>query len=194
MEDFINIKGKKVGIRKEKFYFYDSPNDLDSRVTVCYLWLENGDVGRGVAIYNPKDVYDVTTGKLWAKTFAVAALRDKTKITRGKEEIDLGLINRKEAVQALIRSDCPFIKKAEKNPVMSWGERKFLFGWKKMMNYIPNTGQGIYHSERPGYHENREGFTGTITIDGKTFPATLRDYWSDRFSLSSGDSYTLRSE
>ena len=43
-------------------------------------------------------------------------------------------------LKILINTKCPFIKKGEKNPELSWYEKKLLFGWKKMRDYKAGVG------------------------------------------------------
>ncbi|KKN09469.1 hypothetical protein LCGC14_1046340 [marine sediment metagenome] len=123
--NYINIKGKKEKIRKEKFDFHYDMEDFKPYVTVCYLWMENGDVARGMSVCSYDDKWDEEEGKRLAKHFAVRALRGN----------NLDPVQMRQIIQILIRTQCPFTKKGEKNPELSWWERRFLFGSKRMENY-----------------------------------------------------------
>lgn len=163
--NFIKLKGKKVKIKKEKYETYLDHQDFEPQITVCYLWLENGDVARGISVCSEDDEFDEMEGKSKARTFACAAIKGKETASvmyEGKlYEVPLGPFKRKEAVDMLIRCRCLFTKKAEKNPDLSWWERFILFGRKKMDNY--RVGKG--------YKEPVKGRIGTNismykTIDG----------------------------
>jgi len=114
-----------MNIKKEKYNYYFDEKEVSPVVMVCYLWLESGVVGRGVAVCSKQDAYDENIGMGLAKNHAMRAIKGR--------QIDS--FKRKEVISLLIESRCPFTKKGEKNPELSWWERKFLFGWRKMDKY-----------------------------------------------------------
>lgn len=128
--------GDKVEIKKEKYDYYYAyayfPKGIlltKPIVTVCYILTKDNNVGRGISICSPKDIpdskEDSKEGKRLAKYNAIRVLKGRS----------IPLIRRKEAIEQLIRVKCPFIKKGELNPHLSWWERKFLFGRKRMYEY-----------------------------------------------------------
>lgn len=122
----------KIEIKKEKYdYYYEYtgfPNTILLRkpiVTVCYILLNDGNIGRGISICSRQDTFSDIEGKKIAKYNAIRGLKCRL----------IPLIRRREAVDLLIKVKCPFIKKGELNPVLSWWEKKFLFGKKGMYEY-----------------------------------------------------------
>lgn len=120
---------KPVEIKKEKYDYYLS-RDGEKIVTVCYILTECGIVGRGISVWNGQDEYDEDIGLNFANQYALRAIKGRT----------LDIIQRQEVINRLIQCKCPFTKKGERNPELSWWERRFLFGTKKMGIYIDGIG------------------------------------------------------
>lgn len=119
-------------IKKEKYdYYYDC--DGEAIVTVCYILTANGMVGRGVAVLSMQDEYDNHFGEELAKNHALRAIKRR----------HLDDFKRKEVIGLLIQCKCPFTKKGERNPELSWWERRFLFGFKNMSKYKGGIGYDI---------------------------------------------------
>ena len=111
-------------IKKEKYDYYYN-RDGEPVVTICYILIENGIVGRGISVRSEQDVHDETIGKGLAKNHALRAIKGRF----------LDNFKRSEVIKLLIQCKCPFTKKGERNPELSWWERKFLFGAKNMHKY-----------------------------------------------------------
>jgi len=123
-------------IKKEKYdYYYDC--DGEAIVTVCYILVGNGMVGRGISVLSKQDNYDSHFGKELAKNHALRAIKGR----------HLDDIKRKEVIGRLMQCKCPFTKKGECNPELSWWERRFLFGAKSMGNYESELGHSMSGSE-----------------------------------------------
>lgn len=112
-------------IKKEKYDYYYN-HDGETVVTVCYILTEDGSVGRGASVLSKQDEYDEKIGRKLARTHAIRAIKGR--------QIDA--FKRKEVIDRLIQCRCPFLKKGERNPALSWWERRFLFGAKNMPSYI----------------------------------------------------------
>ena len=136
-------------IKKEKYDYYNNTSTtikktsgmgptwvstliekLSPIVTICYILTENGIVGRGVSVCSKQDKYDDSIGKGLAKGHALRAIKGRR----------LDNFKRPEVIKLLIQTKCPFTKKGERNPELSWWERKFLFGAKNMKAYIVGIG------------------------------------------------------
>lgn len=111
-------------IKKEKYDYHYDRNGVPI-ITVCYILTENGIVGRGVSVLSKQDEYYKEAGDMLAQTHAIRAIKGRR----------IDNFSRKEVIASLIRCKCPFIKKGERNPRLSWWERQFLFGTKKMHKY-----------------------------------------------------------
>ncbi len=131
--NYINIKGTRQKIRKEKYDFHYDMEDFQPYVTVCYLWMESGDIARGMSVCSYDDVWNGEEGKRLAKHFAVRALRGN----------NLEPVQMRQIITILIRTQCPFTKKGEKNPELSWWERRFLFNSKRMDKYESGEGYEV---------------------------------------------------
>ena len=116
-------------IKKEKYDYYCNDAGL-TIVTICYILTAGGIVGRGMAIRSKQDAYDNEIGKPLAKKHALRAIKGR----------HLDSIKRKEVIGRLIQCKCPFAKKGERNPELSWWERRFLFGAKNMSKYADGIG------------------------------------------------------
>ena len=118
-----------MDIKKEKYdYYHYYMGDYGEEipiVIVCYLLTEKDNIGRGISICSREDEFNEVEGKEIAKHNALRALKHRS----------IPLIRRREAIDLLIQAKCPFIKKGELNPVLSWWEKKFLFGKKGMYEY-----------------------------------------------------------
>jgi len=119
-------------IKKEKYDYYHGKDGV-AIVTVCYILTEGGLAGRGIAIRSEQDEYDYGIGRELAKNHALRAIKGR----------HLDSIKRKEVIGRLIQCKCPFTKKGELNPELSWWERRFLFGVKSMSNYLAGVGLNI---------------------------------------------------
>ena len=129
------MKKEKVVIDKVKYYGYIIPSKGEEieyqDVTVCLILDIKGNWARGVTVFNrDQDVYDETIGRWQAKLYAERALKD-----RG---IKKNNFSREKAIESLMRSRCPWTKKGEKNPELSYFERRLLFGKKWKENMIEN--------------------------------------------------------
>ena len=91
-------------------------------------------MARGVTACSYDDVVDEGEGRNWAKSFALRALKGR----------ELDPIVDRRAIKILISTWCPFTKKGELNPELSWYERKLLFGWKRMHDYMPDSRKIVY--------------------------------------------------
>lgn len=127
-------------IKKEKYDYYYNYTDFpktvllrESVVTICYILTENGIVGRGVSVCSKQDMYNEIEGKKLAKNHALRAMKGR----------HLDNFKRPEVIKLLIQTKCPFTKKGERDPDLSWWERKFLFGAKNMDKYKYNLGYNI---------------------------------------------------
>ena len=116
-------------IKKEKYDYYCN-RDGDPVVTICYILTENGIVGRGVSVRSEQDIHDETIGKGLAKGHALRAIKGRS----------LDNFKRPEVIKLLIQTKCPFTKKGERNPELSWWERRFLFGAKNMHGHTIKSG------------------------------------------------------
>ncbi len=110
------MKKQKIKIDKENYYYFDSSKG-EQRIIVCLL-LSGNNVSRVMSVCSYDDVWNEEEGKKLAWTFALRALKN-----RKNEEI----INYK-ILSILINTRCPFNKKGEKNPELSWYERNLLVG------------------------------------------------------------------
>ena len=117
-------------IQKEKYDYYYNNRTGKEVITVCYLLTDNNVVGRGVAVLSEQDEHDAMVGKKLAKNYAIRAIKGRS----------VDAFKRKEVVDLLIACKCPFTKKGERNPDLSWWERKFLFGAKNMREYVAGIG------------------------------------------------------
>ena len=118
------MKSKKLEIKKTMFYYYENEITL-AKVTVCFLLESDGDIARGISILNNRmDQDDVEDGNNQARLYAMKALRGKIE--------DVPKLKRKEAIDAILDTDCPFIVHSELNPTLTLPERKILFGYKKL--------------------------------------------------------------
>ncbi len=122
------MKKQKIKIDKEKYYYFDSSKG-EQRITVCLL-LSGNNVARGMSVCSYDDIWNDEEGKKLAWTFASRALKNR----KNEEITNYKILN------ILIDTRCPFSKKGEKNPELSWYERKLLFGWKKMRDYETGIG------------------------------------------------------
>jgi len=114
----------KFEIKKLKYdYYYDK--DGNKIVTVCYILTVDGILGRGVSVCSIQDVFDEATGKVQAERHAARAIKGRS----------LDSFSRKEVIHRLIQCKCPFTKRGERFPVLSWWEARFLFGVKIMYKY-----------------------------------------------------------
>ena len=116
-------------IKKEKYDYYYNRDD-EPIITVCYILTEIGVVGRGVSACSKQDEYDDSVGKGLAKGHALRAIKGR----------HLDNFKRKEVIDLLIQTKCPFTKKGERNPELSWWERRFLFGAKNMHGHTTKSG------------------------------------------------------
>ena len=116
-------------IKKEKYDYYYN-RDGEPIITVCYILIENGIVGRGVSVCSKQDMYNEIEGKKLAKNHALRAIKGR----------HLDKFKRPEVIKLLIQTKCPFTKKGERNPELSWWERKFLFGAKNMYRHTTKSG------------------------------------------------------
>ena len=120
-------------IKKEKYDYYCN-RDGEPVVTICYILTDNGIVGRGVSVCSEQDKYVETYGKGLAKGHALRAIKGR----------HIDNFKRSEVIKLLIQCKCPFTKKGERNPELSWWERKFLFGAKKMDKYDCRIGWDVF--------------------------------------------------
>ena len=112
---------------KEIYQLYEAKSgDWEGLNVVAACTIKDGDdIGRGVAICSPDDVPDDDKGKALARRYALRALKGRG-YTR---------INDKRAVGVLLRTDCPFTFHVDMHPVLTWQERRQLFGYKRMFEY-----------------------------------------------------------
>lgn len=120
---------KPIEIKKEKYDYYTNRAG-EKIVTVCYILTEGGVVGRGVSAWNGKDEYDEIIGQNYAQQYALRAIKQRS----------LDPIKTSEVINRLIECKCPFAKKGERNPELSWWERRFLFGTKYIHTYLNGIG------------------------------------------------------
>ena len=126
-----------MDIKKEKYDYYYSYSDFPKTVllrekviTICYILTESGVVGRGISVCSKQDTYNEDIGKQLAKGHALRAIKGR----------HLDNFKRREVVSRLIQCKCPFTKKSERNPDLSWWERKFLFGAKNVYKHTTKSG------------------------------------------------------
>ena len=136
-------------------------------ITVCYILTEDGIVGRGVSVYNKQDEHAETIGKSFARQYALRAIKGRP----------LDNFKRKEVIDLLIQCKCPFTKKGERNPDLSWWERRFLFGAKKMHSYID--GIGFIEFMTAGERGAAAGIKLKLGIQ-KFFTLKARSTWFDK--------------
>lgn len=116
-------------IKKEKYdYYYNRDGEIV--VTICYILIENGVAGRGISVLSQQDNYNEFIGKGLAKNHALRAIKGRS----------LDNFKRPEVINRLIQCKCPFTKKGERNPELSWWERRFLFGAKNMHKHTTKSG------------------------------------------------------
>lgn len=134
-------KDTQMKIKKEKYDYYYNYSDFPKTVllrekviTICYILTENGVVGRGVSVCSKQDEYDDSIGKGLAKGHALRAIKGRS----------LDNFKRKEVIGRLVQCRCPFTKKGERNPELSWWERRFLFGAKGMDKYDYGIGWDVF--------------------------------------------------
>ena len=113
---------KPIEIKKEKYDYYTSRNG-EKIVTVCYILTEDGTVGRGISIWNGKDEYNETIGQNYSQQYALRAIKWR----------HIDPIRRPEIINRLIQCKCPFTKKGEHNPQLSYWEMRLLFGKKNFI-------------------------------------------------------------
>jgi len=140
---------KKTVIVKEGFdYYYDKEGN--TIVTVCCVLTDSGVVGRGIAVLSEEDFKNERasdeTGRQFARCYALRIVKNR----KTRE------IKNQEAINRLIQCKCPFIKRAEKNPELSWWWKKVLFGKKKMHDVKYRIGYGVI--ERPIFIYDGYGF------------------------------------
>lgn len=126
-EPTVRKRKKECKVDKEVYYNCHDFNGED-RVTVCLV--KSGDnVARGVTACSYDDEVNEGIGKDYAKHYALRALKGR----------DVGAITDRRAIKILISTWCPHTKNGELNPDLSWYEKKLLFGWKRMHDYVPDT-------------------------------------------------------
>lgn len=99
---------------KEMKYFYT----LADIVTVCLIVIGNN-CARGLSICSPQDEFDKREGMRLAYRYACMAMG------RSKQ---LRQISNPQAIAGLIKSGCPFVKRGERNPVLTWAEVRMIRG------------------------------------------------------------------
>jgi len=114
---------------KERYYTIKDHKG-DDRVTICLLD-EDGSTARGLSICDWSDNFDSRYGKQLAYRNAIRAFK--------KRRCDK--IVKKQAINMLIATRCPFHKKGELNPQLTWFEKRLLYGRHKMFN-IPIQSKG----------------------------------------------------
>lgn len=154
---------KPIEIKKEKYDYYTS-RDGEKIVTVCYILTKDGIVGRGISICSEQDAYDETIGKGLAQKHALRAIKGRP----------LDSIQREEVIHRLIQCKCPFTKKGERNPDLSWWERRFLFGTKYMHTYL--NGIGFCPSMTAGERGAAAGIKFRLEMQ-RIFTAKARQAW-----------------
>lgn len=128
-------------------------------VTACTI-IDDGIVGRGVAILGAGEQPDEKLGMEYAKRHALRAIKN-----RGNT-----LITDRRAIAMLCNTECQFLYHVEMNPVLTWQERRMLFGRKAMFEYDDklavhnNSIQNIRINPQPLYNSAGQlGFGRFIT-------------------------------
>lgn len=126
-DNFLEANQDKI---EKEVYYNNYDKNGEERITICLIRDKHNNAARGVTACSYDDEFDAEEGKKWSKIFALMALN----------EMKLEPITDKRIIEILIDSWCPFTKKGERNPELSWYERKLLFGWKKMGYYKSGIG------------------------------------------------------
>ena len=91
-----------------------------NQITVC-LVVDGKQAARGIAICSPLDTFDISVGGKIAFQNAMKAMGNSKHL---RPIVDW------RARKTLLESDCPFVRKGEKNPVLTWREVKMVKGVK----------------------------------------------------------------
>ena len=95
-------------------------------IHVCTI-TDGRSCARGVTVLGATDAPDETEGKIKAKWYALRAFK-------GREE---RRISDERALRRILSTDCPFTYHMEKNPELTFQERKRLFG-KDWLRWTPS--------------------------------------------------------
>jgi hypothetical protein len=116
------MKNEKSKIKKKFFYFYGTC-EHPKLVTVCLVLDDCDEYARGVSVFNrEEDEFNEDVGRDEAEKYAIRALRGRK----------IPSIKRKQVVDAIMESRCPFAKHGERLPQLTFFERKKLFGYKSL--------------------------------------------------------------
>jgi len=91
-------------------------------VWVCLLEDKQGNVARGMSVLSKKDIPSIE-GLNFAEQRAIRALKDRP----------MDKIRRPEILSVLIKTNCPFVRKGEKNPQLTFKEMCALYSKRKVM-------------------------------------------------------------
>lgn len=100
-----------------RHYWIEKPSQPNVIVVTIYD-RATGKIGRGMSVKSPKDQYDILTGEEKAKNYALRAIKGR----------DDKLVTDPRAIGVLIKTGCPWVKHSDKNPVLTFEERRRLFG------------------------------------------------------------------
>lgn len=118
-------KKVELKITREKYDYYY--NDFaEATITVCYLCDDRFNVARGISVLSKNDKYNEERGQEIAKENSLHALKGR------KNE----KFRRLEVIEQLILARCPFINKGDLNPELTWYEKYFVFGPKKINKFL----------------------------------------------------------
>jgi len=155
-------------LKKEKYIEFKN-KDGEVVVAECLLLDDEDNWARGVAIWNrDTDPFSKTIGRSAARFYAIRALRGKANkvidrfciyYPNDPWKIDsrevLNEFSSDNAINKLMEVRCPFLRKGELNPELSWFERRVLFGRRKFKNIAANkkTTMVTYTATEKGWEE-----------------------------------------
>ncbi len=106
-----------IVIKKTKYSYYYEKDSTEPSIIVCYLLTHIGIVSCGLSICSKRDTYDETIGKAIAERNAYRVLKGRS----------MKPILRKDAINQLIKTQCPFTKRGEIRMDLSFWEQNLLF-------------------------------------------------------------------
>jgi len=120
-------------------------------ITVCtILNPETKQVTRGVSVCSEADSPLEGIGRFEAKCHALRALRGRGNRT----------ITDRRAIKQILSTDCPFTKHVDMNPILTFQERRALFGYKNML-----------------FDPRKEGSDAHWTVKHLDWKKMLNDIW-----------------
>jgi len=145
------MKKEKESVIKEKYIAY--PDRFGIAVVMeCLVLGSKGNWARGLTVYNEADTFDEGVARHEAKTYAVKALLGRKlqrPVKNGNGKVSLVDVSNEfkldDAVRKLVATQCPYFKKMAKNPVLSYFERRLLFGKKDFVGKGDNKGKSFFN-------------------------------------------------